>query len=61
MVPDAGDGERDLELGEQRAEHVPDAVLSSERQAVHVRAADEDGIGSQREPLPLAAATSSNL
>ncbi len=47
MVPDPGDGEGDLELGEERAEHVPDARLPSERQAVHVRAADEDGVGPQ--------------
>ena len=47
VAPDPGDREGDLELGEQRAEHVPDARLPSERQAVHVRAADEDGLGPQ--------------
>ena len=49
VVRDPGDGEGDVELGEERAEHVPDARLPSERQAVHVRAADEDGVGPQRQ------------
>ena len=46
-MPDAGNGEGDLELGEERAEHVPDARLLSERQAVDVRAADEDAVGTE--------------
>src|SRR5688572_9925354 len=47
VVLDPGDGEGDFKLGEERAEHVPDARLTSERQAVQVRATDEDGLGPQ--------------
>src|SRR3954447_18284907 len=50
------EGHRQVELGEQAAQHVPDAVLAAESESVDVGPPEEHGVGAERECLDDVAA-----